>query len=148
MPWTAAYQASLFFTISQSLLKLMSTELVMPSNRLIRFPLLLLPSIFPNIRGFSKESSVCIRWLNYWNFSQHQSFQWIFRVDLPSDWLVWSSFCPRDFQESSPAPQFEGINSLVLCPLYGPALTTVRDHWEDHSLDYMDFCWQSNVSAF
>ena len=50
---------------------------------------------------------------------QHQSFQWIFRVNLPEDWLVWSPCCPRDFQESSPAPQFEGINSLAFCLLYG-----------------------------
>ena len=61
--------------------------------------------------------------------------------------LFWSPCCPRDFQESSPA-QFKGINSLVLCLLYGPAPTTVHDHWEDHHLDYMDLCQQSNVSAF
>ena len=78
---------------------------------------------------------------------QLQSFQ-VFRVDLPWDWMVWSPCCLWDFQESSPVPQFKGINSLVLCLLYGPALTTVRDHWEDHSLDYTDFCWQSNVSTF
>ena len=59
---------------------------------------------------------------------QHQSFQWIFRVDFPKDWLVLSPWCPRDFQESSPAPQFEDINSLLLCLLYGPVLTTIRDH--------------------
>ena len=47
--------------------------------------------------------------------------------------------CPKDFQESSLAPQFKGLNSLVLCFLYGPALTTLHDHWEDHTLDYMDF---------
>ena len=58
------------------------------------------------------------------------------------------SCCSRGFQESSPASQFKGINSLVLCLLYGPAPTTVRDHWEDHSLDYVDLCQQSNVSAF
>ena len=61
--------------------------------------------------------------------------------------IVWSC-CPRDFQESSPAPQLEGINFLVLCLLYGPARTTICDHWEDHSLDYMDLYWQSNVPAF
>ena len=54
----------------------------------------------------------------------------------------------RDFQESSLAPQFEGINSLELCLLYGPALRTIQDHQEDHSLDYSNLCWQSNVSAF
>ena len=64
---------------------------------------------------------------------QHQSFQRILRVDLPWGWLVWSPCCPRDFQESSPAPQLEDINALVFY-LYSPALTTVRDHWEDHSL--------------
>ena len=67
--WTAAHQASLSFTISQSLLKLMSIELVMPSNHLILCPpLLLLPSIFPSIRVFSNESALCIRWPKYWTF--------------------------------------------------------------------------------
>ena len=51
-------------------------------------------------------------------------------------------------QESSPAPQFEGINSLVLCLLYGPALTAGHDHRKDHSLDYTDLSQQSSVSAF
>ena len=65
-PWTAAHQASLSFTISQSLLKLMSIESVMPSNHLILcLPLLLLPSIFPSIRVFSNESALCIRWPKY-----------------------------------------------------------------------------------
>ena len=61
-PWTASCQASLSITISQSLLKLMSIESVMPSNHLICRPLLLLPSIFPSIRVFSTESALCIRW--------------------------------------------------------------------------------------
>ena len=69
-PWTAAHQASLSFTVSQSLLKLMSIESVMPSNHLIFcHPLLLLLSIFPSIRVFSSESTLCIRWPNYWSFS-------------------------------------------------------------------------------
>ena len=69
-PWTAAHQASLSITNSQSLLKLMPIELVMPSNHLILcHPLILLPSIFPNIRVFSNESTVPIRWPKYWNFS-------------------------------------------------------------------------------
>ena len=79
---------------------------------------------------------------------QRQSFQWVFRVDFPEDLLVWSPCCPRDSQESSPAPHFEGIDSSVLHLLYSPALTTVCDHWEDHSFNYTDFCWQSNASAF
>ena len=69
-PWTVALQASLSITNSRSLLKLMSIELVMPSNHLIFCcPLLLLPSIFPSIRVFSNESALCIRWPKYWSFS-------------------------------------------------------------------------------
>ena len=69
-PWTAARQASLSSTFSQSLLKLMSIESVMPSNHLILCqPLLLLPSIFPSIRVFCNESAVHIRWPKYWSFS-------------------------------------------------------------------------------
>ena len=70
IPWTAAHQASLSITNFQSLLKLMSIESVMPSNHLILCrPLLLLPSIFPSIRVFSKESLLHIRWPKYWSFS-------------------------------------------------------------------------------
>ena len=69
-PWTAAHQASLSFTISPRLLKLMFIELVMPSNHLILCcPLLLLPSSFPSIRVFSNESVLHIRWTKYWSFS-------------------------------------------------------------------------------
>ena len=69
-PWVAACQASLSFTISQSLLKLMSIESVMPSNHLVLCrPLLLLPLIFPSIRVFSNESALHIRWPKYWSFS-------------------------------------------------------------------------------
>ena len=68
-PWTAACQASLSITNSQSLLKLMSIELVMPSNRVIFcHPVLLLPSVSPSIRVFSEESALCIRWPKYWSF--------------------------------------------------------------------------------
>ena len=85
-PWTAARQASLSFTISQRLLKLMSIESVMPYNHLdLWHPLLLLPSIFPSIRAFSNESALHIRWLKYWNFSISPSneYSWLisFRID-------------------------------------------------------------------
>ena len=69
-PWTAALQASLSFTISWNLLKVMSIQSRMPSNHLILCcPLLLLPSVFPNIRIFSNESTLHIRWPKYWSFS-------------------------------------------------------------------------------
>ena len=74
IPWIAASQAALSFTISWSLLRLMSIKSVMPSNHLILCrPLLLLPSIFPSIRVFSNEAALCIRWPKYWNFSINPS---------------------------------------------------------------------------
>ena len=70
IPWTVACRASLSFTISQSLLKLMFIESVMPSNHLILcHPLLLLPSIFPSIKVFSNEPALCNKWPSYWSFS-------------------------------------------------------------------------------
>ena len=69
-PWTAAHQASLSITNSRSLLKLMSIELMMPSNHLILcHPVFLLPSVFPSIRIFSNESVLYITWSKYWSFS-------------------------------------------------------------------------------
>ena len=89
-PWTAARQASLSFTISWSLLKLMSPESVMPSNHLILcHPLLLLPSIFPSSRVFSNELAVCIRWPKHWsfNFSISPSDEYSGLMSLRMDWL-------------------------------------------------------------
>ena len=75
-PWTTAQQSSLSFTISQSLLKLMSIKSMTPSNHLILCrPLLLPPSIFPNIRVFSNELTLCIRWPKYWQFSFSPSWE-------------------------------------------------------------------------
>ena len=148
-PWTAVHQASLSFIISQSLLKLMSIESVMKSNHLILCPcLLLLPLTFPSIRIFSNELALCIRWQKCWSFG--------FRNDLFYYWLVLSPCCQRDSQESSPAPQFKSINSLVLSLSYGPTLytiyrcifTSVLDYWKNYSFDFMDLCQQSNASAF
>ena len=79
---------------------------------------------------------------------QRQSFQWIFRVAFLQDWLVWSPCCPRDSQDFSPALKFESINLLALSLIYGPSLTSAHDYWQNHSFDYTDFCWQSDVSAF
>ena len=89
-PWTAACQASLSITNSQSLPKLMSTESVMPSTHLILcYPLLLLPSVFPSIRVFSDESTLCIRWPKYWNFSFNisPSSEHPGRISFRMDWL-------------------------------------------------------------
>ena len=89
-PWAAACQASLSITSSQSLLKLMSIELMMLSNRLILYcPLLLLPSIFPSIRVFSNKSVVHIRWPKYWSFSFNinPSNEYSGLISFRIDWL-------------------------------------------------------------
>ena len=115
---------------------------VMPSNHLILcHPLFLLPSIFPSIRVFSNESVFQIRWPKYWSFS--------FSISPSDEYSGLSSpYSPRDSQESSPAPQFESINSLVLSILYGATLTSVHNYWKNHSFDYIDLCRQSDISDF
>ena len=137
IPWTAAHQAFLSITSSRSLPKLMSIESVMPSNYLILCcPLFFLHSIFPSISVFSNESAFWIRWPKYWSLSfnispssEHP------RTDFLSDGLVGSPCSPRDSQESSPTPQFKSINSSALSFLYSPTLTSIHDHWKNHSLD-------------
>ena len=87
-PWTAAHQASLSITNSWSLLKLMSIESVMPSNHLILCrPLLLLPSIFPSIRGFFNESALCSKWPKYWSFSISPSNEYLGLISFRIDWF-------------------------------------------------------------
>ena len=90
IPWTAARQVSLSFTVSQSLLKLMSIEWVMPSNYLILCcPLLLLPSVSPSTGVFSSELALCIRWLKYWRFrfSISPSNEYSGLISFRMDWL-------------------------------------------------------------
>ena len=128
-PWTAALQGSLSITNSRRLLRLMSTESVMPSNHLILCRPLLLPSIFSSIRGFSNESVLHIRWPKYWNFSFSISPSTEFQGYFPLGLTGLNLCCPMNSQESSPAPQFESINSLALCLLHGPALTSTYDYW-------------------
>ena len=89
-PWTAVRYASVSFTVSQSLIKFMSIESVMPSNHLILcHPLLFQPSIFPSIRVFSSESALCIKWPKYWSFSFSisPSNEYLGLISFQSDWL-------------------------------------------------------------
>jgi len=113
--WTVAHQTSLSFTISQSLLKLMSIEAVMPSNHLILCqPLPPLSSIFPTLRVFSNESTLHIRWPKYWSFSliispsNGYSGLISFRIDC------FDLLAVQGTLKSSPAPQFESISSSAL----------------------------------
>ena len=113
-------------TFSQSLLKLMSIVLLMPSNHLILCHTLLLPpSIFASIRVFPSELALRIRWPEYWSFSFSNSpsnEENSGLVSFKTDWFV--SLLSKGRSESSSAPRFESINSSVLSLLYGPTLTS------------------------
>ena len=135
--WTTARQASLSITNSWSLLKLMSIESVMPSNHIILcHPFLLPSSIFPSIRVFSNESVLHISWPKNWSFSFSTSPSNEYS-GLISFWVDWFDFLAVQGtrQESSPTPQFKSINSSALSLLYGPTVTSIHDHWKNHSFD-------------
>ena len=135
-PWTVAHQTSRSFTISRTPLKLLFIESVMPSNHLILCSrLLLLPSIFPNIK--INETALHIRGPKYWSFSFSicPSNEYSGLISFSIDWFDLRPCCPRDSQESSSASQFESINSLVLSLFYCPALTFIHDYWKNHSFD-------------
>ena len=128
------------------LVEFMSIESVMLSNHLILcHPLLLLPSIVPRIRVFSKESVLRIRWPKYWSFSIRPSNEYSGLISLRIDWF---DLAVQGTLKSSPAPQFESISSQVLSLLYGLTLTSIHGYWKNHSFDYIDLHWQSDVSAF
>ena len=141
-PWTAARQASLSITSSQSLLRLMSIESVMPSNHFILcHPLFLPPSIFPSIRVFSSESVLHIRWPKYWSFSFNinPSSEHPGLISFRMDWL---DLLAVQGTKSSPTPQFKSINSSALSFLCSPTLRSIHDYWKNHSFDSTDLCWQ------
>ena len=127
----------------------MSIKSFMLSNHLILcHPFLLLPAAFPRIRVFSIESDLHIRWLKFWSFSFSisPSNEYSGLISLRIDW--YDLFAVHGTQESSPAPLFENINSLVLSLPYGPVLTSIHDYWRNHSFDCTDVCQQSDVFAF
>ena len=134
---TAARLDSLSITNCWSLPKPMSIESVMPSRHLILcHSLLLLPSIFPSIRVFSNESVLHIRWPKYWSFSFNVSLSnehpglISFRMDW-LDLLTVQGTLKNLLQHHSS----KAINSLALYFLYSPTLTSIHDHWKNHSLD-------------
>ena len=134
-PWTAACQASLSITNSWSLLKLMSIELVMPSNYLILcHPLLLLPSIFPSIGVFSNESVLLKRWPKYWSFSFiiSPSNECSGLISFRMNWL---DLLAVQGTLKSLLQQFRSTNSLAPSFLYSSTLTSIHDYWKNHSLD-------------
>ena len=148
--WTATRQASLSFTSSWTLLKLMSIESVMPSNQLILCcPLLLLPSIFPTIRVFSSESVLRIRWPKYWSYSfsispsNEYSGLISFRIYC-FDLLAVQGTLKNLLHHHSSKASILQCSAFFVVQLSQPHMTTGKNH----GLDYRDLCCQSNVSAF
>jgi len=136
-PWTAACQASLSITNSQSLLKLMSIESVMSSNHLILcHPLLLLTSIFPSIRVFSNESVLCIRWPKYWifSFSISPSNEYSGMISFRMNWL---DLLAIQGTLKSLLQHHSSKASILQCSafFYSPTLISIHDHWKNHSFD-------------
>ena len=135
-PWNAAHQASLSIANTWSLLKLMSIELVMPSNHLILcHPLLLLPSIFPSIRGFSNESIIHIRLPKYWtfSFSISPSNEYSGLISFKMDWL--DLLAVQGTLKSLLQHHSSKASIQKLSFLYSPTLTSIHDYWNNHSLD-------------
>ena len=131
-PWTAALQASLSFTVSWSLLKLMSIESVMPSNHpIVCHPLLLLPSIFPSTSVFSSELALCIRWPKYWSFS--------FSISSSNEYSGLISFGIGWFDLLAVQGTLQFHNFSLL---YAPTLTSIHNYWKSHSFNYTwDLTW-------
>ena len=135
------------FPVLHHLLELAQTHVrwvIQPSNHLILcHPLLLLPPIPPSIRVFSNESTLRMRWPNYWSFScsiipskEHPEL-----ISFRMNWLVLLSV------QGTLKSLLHHINSPALSFLHSPTLTSIHDHWNNHSLDETNLCWQSNVSA-
>ena len=135
-PWTAAHQASLSFTISQSLLKLMSIESVMPSYHIIPF--------FPCLQSFPASGSFLMNQL--FTLGGQSIGASASALVLPmniQDWFplgvtglisLQSKGLSSHSQESSPTPQFKSISPSVLSPLYGPTVTSIHDYWKMYSI--------------
>ena len=149
-PWTAAQQASISFTISRSLLTFISIESLMLSNQLsFRCPLLFLPSIFPNIRVFSNELALRIRWPKYWSFSFSisPSIEYPGLISFRIDWfdfLAVQGALKSLLQHHSSKASILWCSAFFIVQLSHPYMTTRKAI----ALTKMDFCWQSNVSAF
>ena len=137
-PWIAASQASLSFTISQNLLKLMSIESVIPSKNIILcHPLLLLPSVFPSIRVFSNESALCIRCSKYWSFSVCPSSEHSGLISFRVDWFD----LPAVQGTLKGLLQHHNLKASIFrhSAFFMVQLPHPYDYWKTHSFDYRTF---------
>ena len=127
---------------SRSFFKLLSIESVMPSNYLILCRPLL--SVFPSIRAFSSELALCPSWPKYWSFSISPFNVYSGLISFKIGWFY--LLAVQGTLKS--LLQHHSSKALVFSFLYGSTLIFIHDYWKNHSLDYMDICWQSDVSAF
>ena len=152
-PWTVACWASLFFTISWRLLRLMSIESMMPSNRLILCrSILLLPSVFLSIRVFSNELILHIRWPKFWSFSFsiNPSNEYPGLISFRIDWF--DLLAVQGALKSLLQHHNLKASSLHQCfikhQFFMVQLSHANAYWENHSFDYTDLGLQRDVSAF
>ena len=135
-PWITVHQASLFITNSWSLLKLMCIESEMPS--IISFSVVPFSSClqsFPATGSFPISQFFASGGQSIGVSASASVLPMNIQDWLPLGWIDCISFSPRNFQESSPTPQFKSINSLALSSLYNPTLTSMHDYWKNHSFD-------------
>ena len=147
-PWTAARQPSLSFTTSRSLLKLISIELVMPSNHLILcHSLLFLPLIFPSIRVFSSELALRIRWPKYWSFSfsTSPSNEYSGLISFTIDWFDILAV-QGTLQSLLQHPYLKA--SILWCSAFFMVQLSYLCMTTGKTSHYTDLCWQSGISAF
>ena len=145
-PWTVAHQVTLSSTVSQSLLKFMSIESVL-CPLIHCWPLHISPSIFPRIRVYSNESALHIRWPKYWRFSFSISpSNNIWLISFRIDWFdlhtvqgILKSLLQHHILKES----FLQCSAFLMVQL-----SHVHVYWKNHSFDYMDLCWQNDISAF
>ena len=134
-PWTAAHQASLSLSPGVCSNSCPLSQWCHPTISFSCHLLLILPSIFPRIRVFSNKSALRIRWPKYWSFSFSisSSNEYSGLVSFRMDWL--DLLAVQGTPKSSLKPQFKSINSLGLSFLYSPTLTSIHEHWKNHSLN-------------
>ena len=121
----------------------MSIEsVILPNHLILCHPFLLLPSIFSSIRVFLNVSALCIRWPKYCSFNIIPSNEYSGSISFRISWFV--LVVKRTLQGLL---QHHSINSSTLSLLYGLTLTPVHDYWKNHSFDYMDICWLTDVST-
>ena len=130
--WTAACQTSLFFTVSWSLFKLKSIELVMPSNYLILCRPLLLPSIFPSVRVFSGESALPSRWPKYWSFIISPSKEYSGLISFSIDWFDLLALS-RVFSSTT-------VQKHQFSAFFMVQLKCVHDYWKNHTFYRLRRC--------